>query len=196
MSPDGVRLTAQLLGLEVVPQFSEEEWSVEVIDRYMKTLSCLGGQPIEGIVFKNYQRFGKDGKALMGKHVSEAFREVHKGAWKESNPGRADVIERLITSLRTPARFQKAVQHLREQGSLEGTPRDIGALIQEARRDIEEEAREYIAEELLKHFLPQVLRGATAGLPEWYKRELMAAQFPPENADGSGMMYEGSPPYA
>ena len=43
------------------------------------------------------------------------------------NPNRGDMIALLIQELTTPARWQKAVQHLREDGKLEGSPRDIVA---------------------------------------------------------------------
>lgn len=180
LSADTLGGEAQRLGLEVVPTIplpASGVWSPGAIETTLQQQSCLGGQLIEGIVFKNYERFGKDGKTLMGKHVSEAFKEVHAAAWKAANPGRQDVVESLIHGLRTPARWDKAVQHLRDRGELTGTPKDIGGLIKEVQTDTLAEMAEEVQAVLFKHFWPQIQRGITGGLPEWYKESLMETQF-------------------
>jgi hypothetical protein len=178
LPPEDVQATADALGLEPCPLLGHPKgWTADTIAEAMGMDSVLGGQKMEGIVFKNYARFGKDGKALMGKHVSEAFRETHKGSWRDANPSRDDVQQRLVSELRTPARWAKAVQHLAEAGTLTGTPKDIGPLIVEVQRDVLEEEGEYIAAELMKHFAKNITRGVTGGLPEWYKTELMKQQF-------------------
>jgi hypothetical protein len=137
----------------------------------------LGGQKVEGIVIKNHRRFGVDGKALMGKWVSEAFKEVHRRDWKKTQPGSGDVLDRIGQEYRSKARWQKAILHLAERGELKTGPEDIGALIREVRRDIEEECRDEIATELFDWAKGHVMRKATAGLPEWYKEQLAALQF-------------------
>ncbi len=71
----------------------------------------------------------------------------------------------------------KAVQHLREAGKLEGSPRDIGLLIEEVRRDIEKECRDEIEAILWKWAWSDVSRLVTRGLPEWYKNLLLEKQF-------------------
>ena len=169
------------LGLEVVPLvFEGVIENVEHFRSMIDRVSALGGQKVEGVVVKNYRRFGPDKKVLMGKFVSEAFKEVHAAEWKTANPTRTDIVERLIDSLRTPARWQKAVQHLRERGQVEDSPRDIGFLIKETQADIEKECMELIAEKLAEWALPQIRRGVVRGLPEWYKDELMKRQFEKE----------------
>lgn len=142
----------------------------------LDTPSQLGGQKVEGVVIKNYARFGKDGKALMGKLVRESFREAHKGDWRTRNPGRGDVVEEITRKLRTPARWDKAKQHLRDAGQLEGSPRDIGPLMKEIQRDTLDEEREFIADALFRWAWPKISRGITAGFPERYKEELAASQ--------------------
>ena len=193
---DDMKAEAEKLGLEVVPQLfqgkierlyeykisneSEQKMQPKMIwavKQLLDTVSILGGQKIEGIVIKNYSRFGKDGKALMGKHVSEAFKEVHANEWKKSNPGKNDVIQSLIEDYKTQARWNKAVQHLKERGLLTNSPRDIGPLIKETQKDIEEECQEEIKERLYKWAEGQILRGVTGGLPEWYKQKLLESQF-------------------
>lgn len=148
----------------------------------LEATSMLGGAKVEGVVIKNYQRFNLDHKALMGKFVSEAFREIHGNEWKAANPSRTDVIQFLGSKIRTPARWAKAVQHLREAGKIEDAPRDIGLLFKEVPADIERECKEEIVEALWAHFWPELRRISTAGLAEWYKEELLKRQFETSDA--------------
>lgn len=166
------------LGLEIVPLVFEGMLDTfenfrSMIDR----VSALGGQKVEGVVVKNYARFGPDKKVLMGKFVSESFKEVHAAEWKAANPSKTDIVDRLIDTLRTPARWNKAIQHLREAGKLEESPRDIGNLMKEVQADIEKECSDLIAQKLAEWALPQIRRGVIRGLPEWYKEELLKRQF-------------------
>lgn len=169
------------LGLECVPLVFEGV--IETPEQFRAMLDCtsvLGGQKIEGVVVKNYRRFGPDKKVLIGKFVSEAFKEVHAAEWKKENPTTMDVVSALIDSVRTPARWNKAIQHLKERGTLEGSPRDIGNLIKEVQADVEKECVPEIQQRLWEYARHHILRGCARGLPEWYKDELMKQQF--ENA--------------
>lgn len=166
---------AQRLGLECVPliggvrEAPEPDWVLSLLDR----VSILGGTKIEGLVFKNYEQFGQDKHALMGKFVSEAFKEIQSGEWRRMNPTQSDITAMLTGKYRTPARWQKAVQHLREAGELDQSPRDIGPLMREVGVDVLKEEQDAIKDALFKHFWPKIQRGITAGLPEWYKEELL-----------------------
>lgn len=169
---------AERLGLETVPcLFYGRITNVEQVKALLDTVSVLGGQRIEGVVVKNYARFGPDKKALMAKHVSEAFKEIHKIEWKLANPKSGDILDTLIDAFRTPARWAKAVQHLRDEGRLEGSPRDIGALFKEVPGDVQKECEEEMKAMLFRWAWPRVQRGITAGLAEWYKEQLLASQF-------------------
>lgn len=175
---DAVCEEAARLGLEVVPRL--HEGMVESLEMFRELLgrtSILGGQLVEGVVVKNYAMFGPDKKVLMAKFVSEKFKEVHAAEWKVSNPKAGDVIETLIARYRTPARWEKAVQHLRDAGTLEQSPRDIGALFKEVPDDTRKECEEEIKAMLFAWAWPKVQRGITAGLAEWYKGELLKKQF-------------------
>lgn len=169
---------AQRIGLEIVPFmfFGFVENPQPLLD-FLSQTSILGGQKIEGIVIKNYNRFGKDKKVLMGKYVSEAFKEVHGGEWRENNPTSGDIIQQIILSLKTPARWQKSVQHLAERGELTDSPKDIGALIKEVQDDIAKECTDEIKDALFSHAMKHIKRGVVGGLPEWYKEILMKKQF-------------------
>jgi hypothetical protein len=166
------------MGLETVPLLYEGKVSsLEQFTELLQTESVLGGVMIEGVVVKNQQRFGDDGKFLAGKFVSEAFKEKHDNDWKTRNPNRKDVVAGIIEAYATEARWQKAVQHMAEDGRLEHAPRDIGALIKMVGDDVYEEERDEIAALLFRHFWPDIRRGLTRGLPGWYKEQLAAAAF-------------------
>lgn len=181
LSYDEKKHEANKLGLEIVPLIHNGVVSdVQMFRDLLEKESVLGGQKVEGVVVKNYQRFGRDGKALMGKFVSEAFKETHAGDWKERHPSHADIIEVLIGKYRTPARWGKAIQHLREKGQIENDPRDIGKLIKEVPPDVLSECEEMIKQDLLSWAWPKISRGITRGLPEWYKDKLLVSQFEQE----------------
>jgi hypothetical protein len=164
--------------LEVAPYIYQGPIKdVQYFRSLLDTVSCLGGQKIEGVVIKNYRRFGPDKKVLMGKFVSEAFKEVHASEWKSSNPTQGDILERLIESLRTPARWNKAIQHMRERGELEDSPRDIGLLMKEVPTDVEKEEADFIKQKLWEWAWPHIKRGTVRGLPEFYKERLLEQQF-------------------
>jgi hypothetical protein len=176
IEPETLRSVARLIDFECVPSITPVSRDAAGIIAAMDTISVLGGQKIEGIVVKNYSKFGPDKKALMGKHVSEAFKEIHGADWKERHPTKADLIQVLVDRYRTPARWAKAVQHLKEAGKIEGTPKDIGELMKEARRDLETECGQEIRDALWAQAGPKILGGAIKGLPEWYKEQLLQAQ--------------------
>jgi hypothetical protein len=168
------------IGLENVPYIDIDHLdSGVIVDTVRNTDSMLGGQKIEGLVFKNYTQFGMDGKFLAGKYVSEAFKEVHQKDWKERNPAGADIIETIGAGLRTPARWNKAVQHLRDRGELLDAPQDIGPLMKEVSTDLHAEVTDEVKEALFKWAWPKIQRLATRGLPEWYKEQLLENQFQP-----------------
>jgi hypothetical protein len=171
-------LESEAIGLECVPKMHFGTLSsAEDVLAFLERTSCLGGQKIEGVVVKNYKKFGPDNKVLLGKYVSEAFKEVHKATWGESNPGKNDMLGFLGHKYRSYARWNKAIQHLKEAGQLTDSPKDIGPLLKEVQNDIEAECSQEIAEVLIKWALPHIKRSAIKGLPEWYKQKLLEKQF-------------------
>lgn len=174
---DQKQAEAERLGLEIVPlMYCGIVTSPEQVYGFLERQSILGGTKIEGVVIKNYAKFGEDKKVLMGKYVSEAFKEEHKKVWGESNPTGKDIVAILIGMLKTDARWQKAVQHLREDGKLEDSPRDIGNLILAVKQDIKDECADEIKAVLYKWAIDHVIRGCVRGLPEWYKQRLLESQ--------------------
>lgn len=175
-------VVAKEMDIEAVPCFAAGRLDLEKFQEYMSRESFLGGQQIEGLVIKNYRRFDEHtGKVLMGKYVSEKFKEVHRKVWGENNPGRGDIVASIIAAFKTSARWEKAVYYLRDAGTLEDSARDIGNLVKRAQIDIEAECKEEIQEMLWKGFHKEILRAVVKGLPEWYKERLMNEQFDKEN---------------
>lgn len=167
---------AHRLGLECVPLLYFGGLSLEKVRELLETESCLGGVKVEGVVIKpmNYDVWDTDKKALMGKFVSEEFKETHR---KERARGPKDIIAKLAEVYTTQARWQKAVQTLRDVGVLEGAPKDIGGLIKQVLIDVEEECADEIMVALWVWAWPQLKRKIVWGLPEWYKKRLLEAQF-------------------
>lgn len=176
-----VKFEADNLGCEAVRLLYEGEWAKSVNDLkdFLEQESFLGGSKVEGIVVKNYNRDNMIGGQyvpfLAGKLVSEKFKEKHQTTWKKENTGKGK-FEDLCESYRNENRWNKAVQHLAEAGKLENSPRDIGELIKEVKRDIQEEEKEEIKERLWKIFSEEIIRNSTKGFAEWYKEKLLEQQ--------------------
>lgn len=190
---DEKEFEAKRLGLEVVPllYFGKID-TLEEFRQFLITDSILGGQKIEGVVVKpaGYGLFGVDKKVLMGKFVSEAFKEVHSRAWKADNPTAGDIVARLGSDYGSQARWQKAIQHLSEQGLITDSPQDIGALMKEVPTDVKRECEDEIKEKLFAFAWPHIARMTTRGLPIWYKDLLLKKQFEKEPTHEEVPVYE------
>jgi len=171
---------AQRLGLEVVPLLFEGIIT-DIIGfrQFLETTSILGGQKIEGVVVKptHYDLYGRDKKVLMGKFVSEAYKEVHSSSWKADNPSSGDILALIGAKYGTAARWNKAIQHLKEAGLLEDDVRDIGKLMAEIPIDVKKECEEEIKEFLFGWAWPHIRRQCSRGFPEYYKELLLKKAF-------------------
>ncbi len=163
-----LRVESERLGLACVPCYWSGPAAPEIMQSFLGNTSILGG-PIEGIVIKNYGKTNRSGEPLFGKLVREEFREVRK----MSEP-KAGVIEKIINSLATEARWRKAIQHLGEQDLLVNAPQDIGPLLKEISADVLKEEEETIKQMLFDGFWKDIIRKSTKGFPEYYKRHLEA----------------------
>jgi len=177
VSREELVLRALQFGFDSIPFFEGKINNVEQIKELLERESYLGGTKVEGIVIKAYNRFGPDKKTLMAKYVSEAFKEKQKSSWKVANPTKGDILQNIIETYRTEARWNKSIQHLRDDGVLTDSPKDIGPLIKEIQTDIEKEYKEEIMEALYKWALPHIKRGVIGGFPEHYKKFLLEKQF-------------------
>ena len=170
---------ADRIGLECVPLFYQGRIdSLDQFRQFLDQTSCLGGQKIEGVVIKPVVPvFGRDKKALMMKFVSEAYKEVHAKTWGDANPTSGDILEQITQRLQTPARWNKAIQHLRDADQLEDSPRDIGKLIKAIPEDVRAECGDDIKAWLWAWAWPHISRGIVRGMPSYYKDTLLRLQF-------------------
>jgi hypothetical protein len=173
---------AELIDIEVVPLLYKgniELKNIEFFDQLLDKESTLGKAKIEGFVVKNYEQAfllgGQPIPLMSAKYVSENFKEVHRNTWGVENESKSKWAL-FCEGYKTEARWLKSVQHLKEKGLLENSPKDIGNLINEVKSDIEIEEREIIKEFLWKEYSDELLRKASNGLPEWYKRYLITKE--------------------
>lgn len=176
----GLETLAAQAELEAVPSFDVDVTTRTVFDELLETPSCLGGK-VEGFVFKStvlvdpHHRFER----LKAKYVTGQFKEKMGSKKVSKRPG-ASPIDKLIEMYATPARYAKAVQHLREDGRLKDGPEDIGPLMGEVSRDLLEECGAEIDAAILKAYRKQVVKGVSQRLPQWYKDQLTNRQFEDE----------------
>lgn len=111
---------------------------------------------------------------LLGKWVREEFKEANR-VTHLTGPSTQDQI---VTKLKTEARWRKAIQHLRENGQLQHAPQDIGPLLKEIAADTLKEHQEEIKQALFDGAWKYIVRGISAGFPEFYKERLAESAFP------------------
>lgn len=180
-SYESIKKQSNEIGIECVPLlFRGVIENPQALLKMLEIKSVLGNVSIEGIVIKNYSQPFLIGNVLipimMGKYVSEKYKEVQKTGWKKYRTHKGK-FELLKESFRTEARWNKAIQHLRDSGELENAPRDIGKLIKEIQNDITEEEKENIKEFLWNEYSKEILGYAIKGFPEFYKEYLLKENF-------------------
>ena len=175
-----ISIWADALSIDVAPILYAGKSSAKDTLQLLETESYLGGQKIEGVVVKRYTDWLFLGQFLIpvkaGKYVSERFKEVHKKDWAKLNTSRGS-LDTLKVSFRTEARWDKAIMHLRERNEFDGSVRDIGNVIKEVQRDVSEEEKDNIKDQLWKIFSPEILKSSTAGFVDWYKEKLAKGEF-------------------
>jgi len=171
---------AVALEVDAVPLLHKGEANAEGILKMVEgTVSYLGGQNIEGVVVKSYKPWMFLDQiplsVMSGKYVTEAFKEVHHRTWKAENTNKGQ-LEVAILNYKSEARWNKAVQHLRDAGNLTGTLKDIGPLLKEVQLDIIAEEKENIKEVLWKIYGKSFTSKASDGLPQWFKNKLVLGE--------------------
>lgn len=176
-APDLAYWSKELL-CEAVPVIFEGvvdplKMSVEELHKLIPD-SVLGNVKAEGIVIKNYNQSVMVGDVaipiVQAKIVTAEFKEKHGVSWSKENPtDKAKIGE----AFKTEARWNKAIQYLRDSGKLTETVKDIGPLIARIRQDIFEEDTDTIKDMLFKMFKDDVLRASIKGFPEYYKNKLV-----------------------
>lgn len=172
MSYETKKKEAERIGLECVPLLASNVTGKEQIISLLDTDSFLGNTKIEGVVIKNYGKLVEGSKYMVGKFVSEKFKE-NMGNKTKLDKQQDDIVSAIVKALKTEARYNKAIQHLREAGTLLDAPQDIGNLLKEIHKDIDAEETEYIKDVLCKHYIKRIKGMVCAGFPEWYKERLL-----------------------
>jgi hypothetical protein len=175
LRPEELQAMAKQWGLEVVTLFAVKEFTLESfkekITEWFATDSILGGTKIEGVVVKNYALRDQDDDVLMAKFVSEGFKERMDPEYVGKPQG--TVTEQIVAGFGKEAIWQKAVQHLRDEGKLKGDPKDIGPLIAEIKNDFHAENYAEVSEKIIKAYYAEVVNGIITGFPQWYKTKMM-----------------------
>lgn len=136
------------------------------LDSFLEGPSMLGGMR-EGVVIKNRRN------GVMGKYVNPRFREIMGVKPRANKYGEWPAfLAALSESVSTEARWEKAVQRLREEERLADSPKDIGAIVRLVQADIVEECQAYLADELMKKALPEITKQAARPIALWYKERL------------------------
>lgn len=165
---------ATMLEVDTIPELYRGEITIDQLKELLVINSYLGEEKIEGIVVKNYTQnilLGGFIFPLFTKYVREEFKERHGVEWKARKP--KETILDYMKGFQNENRWFKALLHLKEKGLIENSPRDIGKLIKEVIRDVEEEEIENIKNYLYKQYIREIKRYSTKGLPEWYKEKLL-----------------------
>lgn len=164
---------ADALDMECVPIFGAGDYSIEELERFLEMKSFLGGE-IEGLVIVSSTIPGKDSPFMQAKLVRPEFKEVMRERKPKANAGDADkAVQEAFSAFCTEARWEKAIQHLREAGVISGSNSDIGPLIKEIQRDVLEEEGEYVKELLWSIFRRKFLSAVVEGFPRYYQESLL-----------------------
>ena len=171
---------ADMLQVDAIPLIGSGTYTPEqVLELVRNRVSYLGGQNIEGVVVKAYKPWlflnSIPLTVMSGKYVTEEFKEVHHKNWKAENTGKGQ-LEVAISQYKSEARWNKAVQHLRDAGTLTGTPKDIGALVKEIQQDVATEEKENIKELLWKIYGDKFTHKAADGAAQWYKEKIVKGE--------------------
>lgn len=164
-------VAANHLEVDLIPELFKGAAGKDDILSLLATPSYLGGG-IEGVVIKNYsQTIIINGTVcpLFTKYVKDSFKERHKVDWASA---KGNLIS-FIQSFKNEARWLKAIQTLRDKELLDNQAKDIGPLIKHIQKDVLEEETENIKNELLKIYEDDILKSATRGFPEFYKKVLL-----------------------
>lgn len=169
-----VAIWAGLLSVDVIPELYSGPATIDTIMGLLQTKSYLGGQTLEGVVVKNYgQTIEYAGRlqTLFCKYVREEFKELHHQN-QDYIPNKEKTAA-LFSEYRIETRWDKAIQHIRDAGELENSPRDIGKIIAEVPADILSENEAEIKDRLWSLYKKDFTKIVTRGLPEHYKKKLL-----------------------
>ena len=155
------------------------------LTEYLKTPSVLGNTILEGVVIKNYhnsypallastQAFF--GYPLAGKLVRDDFKERLNKEWSGKRQ-RETPLAKVTKEFLTEARFNKAIQHLNDNGEITYEMRDLKGIIPEFYRDLIEEEHDEIVKLAMVDFWPHLRKRCDGYVVKTWKQYLIDKQF-------------------
>lgn len=160
-----VRSVAESFDMDCVPILGSGYYTVEELEKFLELKSFLGGD-IEGIVISS--------PSMSAKLVRQEFKEVMREKKPKAAQGDTDkAIQETFAAFCTQARWDKAIQHLRESDEIKGSNSDIGLIIREIQRDVLEEEEGYVKELLWSMFRRKFLSAVVEGFPKYYQEKLL-----------------------
>jgi hypothetical protein len=139
-------------------------------------VSFLGGIP-EGIVLKHHsfvQQYKTSATKL--KYVTDTFKERHLVKQPKCEESADDFLEKLGKSFCTEPRFQKAFQHLVDQGKINSDSvkaGDLGKVIGELGSDFDKEYKDEMMLLLWVEFSPVIKKYARDGVGLWFNNKFL-----------------------
>lgn len=160
---------AELLEIDVVPQLNINPSDIDKMNEEIKGIvSYLGGANIEGVVLKSYKTLRERepyfGEPISLKNVRQEFKEINREINKKDTP-----LNCIVSKYKTNARWEKAINHLKEQGKLTYELKDLSFLINEAYEDLIKEEGSQIKEDLFALTEREFKTNFIRGLPDYYK---------------------------
>lgn len=141
----------------------DREGCYQFLEKLISEESYLGGCSMEGCVINDGQVYSK--------FVSPAFKEVINS--KKVGVTFKDKLNIYKYTFKSQARWDKAIQRVRENGKLTETPKDIGLLIKEVINDVKEEEENEIKEWLFNNLFKEIASASVFGFPDYYKDEIL-----------------------
>jgi hypothetical protein len=168
ISPSAVAAIATSLDVEPVPELHVGEADLERLQKLISGPSVLGGVR-EGIVVKNYAN-GQFAKLVAAEFQEVSGRNGRKVKLRDATE--EAFYQKLAAKYGPQPRMLKAVQHLRDEGLLDESSKDIGPLIREFHADILKECKDELMEELFETAWKRIAKYLGPNMASWYKERL------------------------
>jgi hypothetical protein len=158
--------------------------SVEELKEFMTHQSYLGGSAVEGVVIKNYNRTYDPlqvhsqeyiGYPMAAKYVREDFKISNAKQWNTID--RKKGVDAIVDMFLIGDRFQKAIQHLDEEGKITYTKKDLQHLIPEFFNDLMDEKKEVMTGMIMGDVFKALKKRANAYVVSSWIDHLAERQF-------------------
>lgn len=155
------------------------------LNEYLKTPSILGNTVLEGIVIKNYNRSYPAllastqaffGYPLVGKIVRDDFKERLNKEWSGKKQREAP-LTKVVAEFLTEARFNKAIQHLVDDGKITYEMNNLKDIIPEFYNDLLDEEKDAIIAVVMESFWKPLKRKCDNFAVQRWKEYLVEKQF-------------------